>query len=394
MHVIGILHNLFASCRPHFDLRVLKTLFSSIEAVIRIRKIAVTSIGRSLERGCFVKHKIKAIDRLFCNQKLQNNVFHFYTKILLHVLGSNVNPVIIVDWSELTPCKKYHFIRAAIPVGGRALPILEIPYSVKYLGSAKAHKEFLIKLKAMLPKGCIPIILTDAGFRNTWFNLVVSFGWDYIGRIRNRTLCRGLNESSWQSIKSLYLKACCKPKYLGDYYLAMKSALHTSLYLYKEKKKNRIQKTLNGKRRRSSKALKHEKGAREPLLLATSLKKNDFKPLQIINCYKKRMQIEEGFRDLKNDRIGLSLRQIRCSSIKRLSITLMIGAISMFLLWVLGIAAKIKNLHYRFQANTIRKHNVLSLFMIGWQVLEERKIVFNNHDIKQAISYLQDSQYA
>jgi len=48
----------------------------------------------------------------------------------------------------------------------------------------------MTKLKMMLPKSCKPIIVTDAGFRIPWFQLVESLGWDFIGRVRNRTFCK------------------------------------------------------------------------------------------------------------------------------------------------------------------------------------------------------------
>jgi hypothetical protein len=34
--------------------------------------------------------------------------------------------------------------------------------------SPRVHRAFLIKLAAMLPCGCIPILITDAGFRGTF----------------------------------------------------------------------------------------------------------------------------------------------------------------------------------------------------------------------------------
>lgn len=38
----------------------------------------------------------------------------------------------------------------------------------------------------MLPPNCRAIFVTDAGFRTPWFKQVKAFGWDWVGRIRNR----------------------------------------------------------------------------------------------------------------------------------------------------------------------------------------------------------------
>lgn len=46
------------------------------------------------------------------------------------------------------------------------------------------------------------------------------------------------------------------------------------------------------------------------------------------------------------------------------------------------------------QSNSIKNQNVLSIFMIGWQVLEEGKILFTQNQINQALSLLQEAQYA
>lgn len=394
MHVLTILHKLFASCRSSFDLRLLKTLYSTVESLTRCRKLTISGLGRSLNRNCYIKHKIKAVDRLFGHTKLQSNIIDFYKVISNVIIGMNEKPTIIIDWSGLTPCGNYHFIRAAVPLGGRALPILEMPFPLNQYTKPKSHLLFLLSLKSILPKNCKPIIITDAGFRNPWFKLVLSFGWDYMGRIRQNTHCRNVNDKDWFPAKNLYKKACKKAKYLGTYLLAKDNPINTHLFIFKGLKKHRVKMNLAGKKIQSSSSLKHEKRESEPLLVSTSLDAENFNPYQVIKMYNKRMQIEEGFRDLKSERSGFSLRQNRSITLGRLSVALLIGAIGMLLLWILGITAKIQKIHYHFQANTTRNQNVLSLFIIGWQVLEEGKVLFTQNEIKQALSLLQESQYA
>jgi len=394
MHVISILHNLFAVCRSSFDLRVLKTLFSAVETLTRCRKLAITSIGRSLVRDCHVKHKIKTIDRLFGNIKLQSSTFIIYKSMLLSILGRNLNPIILVDWSRLSPCGNFHFLSAAIPSGGRALPILEIPFHVNHLETFKSHSLFLQSLNDILPKNVKPIIITDAGFRNCWFKLVSSYGWNYIGRLRNRTCFQTVGSVEWKAIKSLYSFATRKAKYLGHYLLSKSTTISTHLYLYKGSNKNRIKKNLEGKKVQCSESLKHAKREAEPLLIATSLSFEAFKPHEIINLYKKRMQIEETFRDLKNERLGLSLRQNGSKSLGRLQVALLIGAMTIYILWILGVSARLNEVHFHYQANTTRHLNVLSNFMIGWQLLEEKRIILKLSDINQALQHLKEVQSA
>ncbi|MCZ6804898.1 MAG: transposase [Proteobacteria bacterium] len=115
------------------------------------------------------------------------------------------------------------------------------------------------------------------------------------------------------------------------------------------------------------------KREREPWLIVTSLSVDVTTPTQVIMLYKKRMQIEEAFRDLKNTRNGFSLRHCRSFDAQRLNVALLIAAIAMLLLWIIGVMVKQENKHYLYQANTIRHRSVLSTFTIGWQSLRRKQ---------------------
>ena len=67
----------------------------------------------------------------------------------------------------------------------------------------------------MLPDDCKPIIVTDAGFRIPWFKQVLSLEWDYVGRVRNRTHSKKVEESDWAPVKKLYALANSRAKRLG-----------------------------------------------------------------------------------------------------------------------------------------------------------------------------------
>jgi hypothetical protein len=79
-------------------------------------------------------------------------------------------------------------LRAAVPVGGRTLTLYEEVHPRRTCDSLKVKKRFLAALKEVLPEGCRPIRVTDAGFRGPWFKAVKHLGWDGVSRIRNRTL--------------------------------------------------------------------------------------------------------------------------------------------------------------------------------------------------------------
>jgi len=383
MHAEKLLHKFFGkSCQ--IDKRILRTLFEAVESVTRGRKLSIFGIARTLIRPSKVKHLIKCIDRLFGNKNLHNERQQLYQAMINQIIRCIPRPVIIIDWSGLTHCGVYCFLRASIAVKGRTLTLYEQSYRTKKQTSYKAHKEFLEILKELLPENCCPIIVTDAGFRNSWFRLVESFGWDYIGRVRNLTKCRNTDSKVWKPIKKLYCLATSKAKFLGSFWLSKSSSLFCYLYLLKQKRLYRERRNLAGKKIQSSASLKHAKRENEPWLIASSLGPESIFAKELMMIYKKRMQIEESFRDLKNNKNGFSLRQCRSTGEERLNIALLIGSLAAFVLWLIGMATKQKNLHYGFQSNTIRDRDVLSVVSIGWQALE-RRMRFTWLEIQQAL---------
>ncbi len=125
-----------------------------------------------------------------------------------------------------------------------------------------------------------------------------------------------------------------------------------------------------------------------PWVLATS--REDLSAKQVIALYALRMQIEETFRDTKNIRFGWSFRHALTRSKSRYAILLLLAALAGFVLTVIAIAAEKKQLHLRYQANTIRDRRVLSLFYLGKAILARaRPWEFAHLDIKKACKYIQ-----
>jgi hypothetical protein len=116
--------------------------------------------------------------------------------------------------------------------------------------------------------------------------------------------------------------------------------------------------------------IKYSKMNKETWILATSLPGDLKWARRVINIYRARMQIEQNFRDVKNQQWGFGLRDSKTENMQRLEVLLLIAFIASIILWLIGIAAEAKNLHYEFQANTKRNGRVLSLFSLGWQIIK------------------------
>ncbi|MFT4100280.1 MAG: hypothetical protein QM674_04415 [Burkholderiaceae bacterium] len=105
--------------------------------------------------------------------------------------------MIVVDWSTITRDESLHLLRAAVSVGGRALPVRDEVHEGGKLGNPDVHKRFLKRLRAQLPGDQDPILISDAGFSVPWFRSVQACGFGCIGRLRGRVLIRPVNEDEW-----------------------------------------------------------------------------------------------------------------------------------------------------------------------------------------------------
>jgi len=232
----------------------------------------------------------------------------------------------------------------------------------------KIHSQFLKKLRAILPEGCCPLLVTDAGFCNPWFNAVLAMVWHYIGRVRgNRTF--KLQDAEWQNYSDTNKTATQKAHYLGEGLLVKSNPLATHFYLIKLLKKYRVRLNKLKKKGHHKQDMEHAKAANEPWLIVSSLQ---VPASTIIKKYYLRMTIEEAFRDLKSSQFGFSFEKARSYIIERIQILLMIAMLASFFLYLLGWLAEKNNYHYKFQANSIKYRRVLSLFYLGWRMVKKQ----------------------
>ena len=80
----------------------------------------------------------------------------------------------------------------------------------------------------------MPVIVTDAGFQNTWFTEVLKLKWNYVGRIRGRKKYSHDEGKTWNDLKKIFSKATNTPKSLGKIRLCISNPLETHLYLFKQ----------------------------------------------------------------------------------------------------------------------------------------------------------------
>jgi len=288
--------------------------------------------------------------------------------------------------------KQHFLLRAALAVDGRSITLYEEVHTIETKEKPATHKHFLIQLKQILSDACKPILITDAGFRTPWFKLVEELDWDWIGRIRNRHALRWKQGGPWFDAKKCYKKATNQPKFLGEGVLTKRHQHPCQFVIFKQKSQARKHKTRFGEVAQNSHSRKQAAGQSEPWLLATSLPSTSTLAKKTVKLYRARMQIEEGFRDVKSHRFGLSLNYHRTESVERLQILLLIAALALMVLWLLGMAVILLEQHYQFQANSVRHKKVLSVIFIGLQVVHDARIRLSKSDIESAWQQLLELQ--
>lgn len=382
MHALSVLKVWFERNCASMHAARHRALLRVVEGLLVGGKASLTAIGRHVMSDSREKAGIKCVDRLLGNRHLHQEREQVYGGLSGWLLSLTPRPLLLIDWSDVCPGHQFVMLKAAVPVGGRALTVYEEVHPLKRHNSPRTHRAFLKRLSRVLPPGCCPIVLTDAGFRGPWFREVESLGWDWIGRVRNNVKLRLSTETTWKLNTSLYQTATGKPTYVGAGHLSIQQPYACHLHLYRGFKRGPgrprqpFRSTLTHKRSRHA--------AREPWLLATSLPAHEWTARHVVQAYRKRMQIEESFRDMKNARWGYGLEYARCHSAARLENLLLLITLAILATWFAGLAGKAAGLERRLQANTERKRTVLSVQFLGRRLLSAKSTLLSLRAIRKA----------
>ena len=368
MNALSIVNKVISlvSCKMHKSRQ--KAVVACVKSLLNGSAASVTSIGRGIDNNAFEKHRIKRADRLLSNANLLRETPTIYAATC-HLLCSHIaRPVISVDWSDLDEHKGHFLLRAAISLKGRPITLYQEVHCNKTREKQATHSAFLNTLRAILPSQCRPIIVTDAGYKSPWFREVLAVGWDIVGRVRRPHFYSPDNGNTWQCIRHLYTQATNRPKRFNNSQIVRSNPFACTLVLFKQKSKGRHALNRSGALKRSSHSKKHAQGAKDPWLLATSLVSHRQLSKQVVAIYRQRMQIEEGFRDMKSTRYGLGYEQNKSVKQQRLTILVLLTTLASLVAILLGMVLVTANKHRRFQANTETKP-VLSFHYLGLRAI-------------------------
>jgi hypothetical protein len=362
MRVAENVRRLVDLCAGKVHKKRVAAVVRACEGVIRASRLTPATIGRHLPGRQRPKHGIKAADRLLASAGLAASREDLYRALATRLIGGSERPVILIDWTQLTP--KLVALVAAVAADGRALPIWAEVHPLRKLSNTTVEARFVATLRRLLPDGCRPIIVSDAGFKGPLFEAVVDLGWDFVGRIRGTSKAVTASGSTVTK-QELYALASPTPRDCGSFRLFIRHQIPCRLVVIRRRRRPGPKKP--PPRNREERELRQ--AALDPWLLATSLAHVD--AAQVVALYAKRMQIEETFRDAKNHRFGWSLGTIRTASASRAANLLLIAALAYAAVTLIGMTVEQRGLHRAYQANTV-KRRVLSLFVLGLAVISRR----------------------
>lgn len=346
-------------------------LLRSVEALIAGQRLTLTDVARAWPGADRVKAPLKAFDRLLSNRHLHGEQERIYAD-MAHWLLHGPRPVIVIDWSDLKHDRSWCLLRAAVPVGGCTLPVLDMVFPGKQQGSPWAEKHFLKRLSALMPRHVRPILITDAGFRSPWFREVAAQGWDWVGRLRGTTRVKPVDvedqQDQWVACRALHALAGETPRRLPAMHINRSRPLECCLAVYRKPAKGRKHMTRQGKVAQRKLSRQCASREREPWLIIASPGLAHLGARQLVTLYSRRMQIETSFRNLKSHRYGHAFEDSLTRKGHRLAMLLLINALATFVIWLAGLACEATGIdQWLYPAK--RRRKLYSTIRVGREAL-------------------------
>lgn len=369
MHARKIVDGMLSDCLSNLHAALAESVKTAVCGALHGGRLSLSLLARSVASLTAMRYRVKRIDRLLGNTALHMSRKDIYRAVAGRWLAGLDHVLIVVDWSDATTDQRWHLLRASAVVDGRSVTLYEEVHAQKKYGNRLVHERFLARLATVLPVGCTPIVMTDAGFHSTWFDLVTKRQWQWIGRIRGKDMV-SINGGVWKRCTEIYADATARVQSFANSLYVRSRPTWCRLVLAKRDAKGRRCHTRTGRQSRSRSSLKSARSAREPWLLACSPGLSHLTPEAIVALYAQRMRIEESFRDVKNERGGLGLSATRSRSAKRLEILLLIGQLAGWLMRLIGECAQQQQMQLQFQSVPRLNHKEISTQTLARRVID------------------------
>jgi hypothetical protein len=339
--------------------RVLSLTLATL-GVLYTRRLSVAEIGRALAgaTGKSPKHGIKQVDRLLSNKGLcLDSLLGSIGPMSAYVrwtVGAREELLLALDWTDFDADDHTTLVLSIITNHGRATPLVWRTFVKSELKDQRNdHEDELLHFSAgLLPDGIKVTLLADRGFGDVkLYEFLTKLGWDYV--IRFRGCVHVATDSQPARPASDWIEASGRVRKIEDAHVTHERQPVPAVVCVKAR------------------------GMKEAWFLATS--RADLAAKAIVALYGRRFTIEETFRDDKDDRFGLGLKEATIGDVKRRDRLLLVLAIARVVLTSLGQAGERLGLDVTLRANTEKKkrthalvtqgrHYVLGIGVVGLMV--------------------------
>jgi hypothetical protein len=338
----------FATLLPVFgevlhEKRILSLALGTL-GVLYTRRVSVAEIGRALAgaTGKSPKHGIKQVDRLLSNKALRlNSSLGAMAAYVPWVVGERTEIYAALDWTDFDADGQTTLALSIITNHGRATPLVWRTVRKKKLKNHRNdYEDDLLRFAAsVMPRGVKVTILADRAFGDTklYAFLHETLGWDFVIRFR------------------------------GCVTVATESELGrpASEWVFDNGRVRKIENALVTNHRHAVPAVVcvKKKGMKEPWFLAST--RSDLTGDENVDLYSRRFTIEETFRDDKDDRFGIGLKEATIGTPARRDRLLLLLALARIILTSLGAAGEQLGLDVQLRANTERTKRTHALLTQG-----------------------------
>jgi len=374
MRAVKFLHNHLSDYCEGIHSNRLQAVLDVAVGLQKSQSLSLSAMGRNLEGTVAIKHKIKKVDRLESNAYLHNELATIYeglSSYIFQYITHEATTPIIIDVCFLQDNGNIQMLSAEMALKGRSLPICRDVFNAGEL-SGRA-KKFLEKLTPCIPEGNQVVIIMDAGFGEDWFSAIESKGWHWLVRVRGRTRIKLTENTDWLSVEDFIGNVGQKAQHFPNAKIIKQNGRCCRIISKKEPLKNTKYKYRKQPTSYNAGSKAYSRAKREPWILGTNLPAS-YNTVQILNIYKKRMQIEESFRDLKSHRFGIGGRYARTECVNRWGVKMLLAAIVQIIYWLVGIIAHNQNFQKYFQSNTVKNKKIFSYFYLGRLMFEHDKV--------------------
>lgn len=321
----------------------LASLTDGVDGVLHAASLGVRAIGQGLAvaQGLAPRHAIKQVDRLLSNPKLSMaQVFGCWVPF---VVGERREIVVNFDWTEFEEADQCTVVLGIQTEHGRSTPLVWKTVTRSELKDQRNDHEddLLVVLAAVVPKHIRVTVVADRGFSDSklYRFLTEELGFDYIIRFRG----------------VVYVEDAAGERRKAKEWLGTAGRMRVFRPAWVTAQRHLVPVVV----------CVQDRAMKEPWCLVSS--RQDLTGVGIKVVYGRRFTVEETFRDLKNPRFGLGLKQAVIARNDRRDALFLLAVLAHTLLTLLGKAGQELGMD-RMLGATRPGH--LSLFRQGLMLFE------------------------